>query len=416
MADEGPLIALVGSAIPRDDRGKAIDDPKKENEAKIRTACKALGRELAATSCRLIVYSSDPRYIEADVVSGYAEIAKTPGCIQFVRPKDDHKNFTEQDRESTRLLFHVQRGGSPDWEGSFFQSLKQADGVLLVSGGVYTLVGGHVAMSLGRPVAPIGAFGGMAGELRNYLTNFPSNLTPELADNEKQALSEFVERDDAAVTVVAGLKRRCEEVAASRRKRDEEEQQLKADLQAAQRQLAQRQNADQMERQVRWGAAVLGVMSLVLLVIGLGIQLSRVMSIALFMVVLATGGGLGACLRLTRPPSAGKPFTAMVFGAIAGAVFSLSYMLPHWMSNQTSNQADPFALGTTPSAQLRLVMTWLVALGGGLAADAVIDSLRRGAEQRALELNPAAPAGPSAAGAKGEAAAPGGREKNTGRS
>ena len=125
MADEGPLIALVGSAIPRDDEGSRVADAALE--AKIRGACKALGRALATAGCRLIVYSSDPFFIESDVVAGYAEIAaKTSGCIRFMRPENDHRNFAEQDDDRTRLLFHVQRDGSGDWEASFYQSLQQA--------------------------------------------------------------------------------------------------------------------------------------------------------------------------------------------------------------------------------------------------------------------------------------------------
>jgi hypothetical protein len=144
-----------------------------------------------------------------------------------------------------------------------------------------------------------------------------------------------------------------------------------------------------------------GVASLALFVIGLGVNLSRVTSIAVFMVALAVAGGLGACLRLTRAPGANNAFTAMVVGAVAGAVFSLSYMVPHWMSNH----AAPFALGTTPGAQVQLMMTWLVALGGGLAADAVIDSLRRGGEQRAQNLTATSSSAPL------QAAAGGGRRK-----
>jgi hypothetical protein len=412
MADEGLHIALVGSAVPKDEQGSVIDDPAGAQERKIREACKALGRALAATGCRLIVYSSEPEFIEADIVGGYAETAKTPGSIRFVCPEDNNKKFVEQDHDRTRPLFHVERDGSRDWEMSFYQTLEQADGVILVCGGRSTLIAGHVAMILGRPIAPIGVFNGAARKLRNHLVQ----IDPDLPQVEKQALSEF-DSGDAALVVVSGLRRRCEALAESRRQADEALQQLKAD----QQQLAQLKSAERDERDVRRGAILFGLVSAVLLVAGLGVELSRVVSIALFMAVLAAGGGLGACLRLTRPPGAGKPSTAIVFGAIAGAVFSLSYMVPHWMSSSTSGQADPFTLGTTPSASLRLVMTWLVALGGGLAADAVIDSLRSAADRRAQSAKLELPAAPSVAGAvraggaAGAAAAPATRKKNKGR-
>ena len=414
MADEGPLIALVGSAIPRDDKGERVVDPARE--AKIRAACKALGRALAAAHCRLIVYSSDPFFIEADVVAGYAEIAKTSGCIQFVRPENDNQNFAEQDDDRTRLLFHVQRDDSGDWEVSFYQSLEQADGVLLVCGGNSTLIAGHVAMIMERPIAPIGAFGGMARKLRNHL----QHVHPDLLQSEQQALSEF-DSGDAAVTVVAGLKRRCEEIAAAKRQRDEEVQRLAAAHQAAQQELAQLKSTAEMKRRVLWGVGVFGALSLALLAIGVGVHVPDFLSYALIMVVLAAGGGVGACLRLTRSAGDGDPQTAMVVGPIAGALCSLSYMLPSWTSKPES-----FELGTTSSARLWLVMTWIVAVGGGLAADAVIDSLRRGAEKRAQELKPVvatAGASPVAVDASAAAVSPvrpaaanarRGRKKNAG--
>lgn len=401
MVDEGPLIALVGSAIPRDDDGNDAVDPDKAREARIREACKALGRALADARCRLVVYSSDRYFIEADVIAGYAEVAKTQHCIQFVRPESDDKNFAEQDHDRTRLLFDVRRHDSQDWEVSFYRSLGEVDGVIFVSGGSSTLIAGHVAMTLGRPIAPISAFGGTARKLRNHLVRVQSNLS----QSELQALSEF-DSDDAAVTIAAGLKRRCEEVAAARQKRDEEMQRLEA----TERQLALLQDAARLERHVRWGMMGFGVASLALLALGRDVDPSGSAAIVVFMALLAAGGGLGACLRLTRVPSAGNPSTAMVVGAIAGAVCSLSYMLPHWMSNPNNS----FELGGVPSSRLWLLMTWLIALGGGLAADAVIDSLRRGGEKTAQELKPppAPGAAPAAAGVAPARAAQDGRKRS----
>jgi hypothetical protein len=409
MADEGPLIALVGSAIPRDDQGGQVDDPARE--ARIRAACMALGRALAGAGCRLLVYSSDPYFIEADVVAGYAAIAKTPGSIRFVRPEDDDRDFAEQGDKRTRPLFEVKRDDSQDWEVSFYRSLEEADGVLLLSGGSSTLIAGHVAMILGRPIAPIGAFGGMARKLRNHLVRVQSNV----GQSEQEALSEF-DGGDPAVAIVAGLKHRCEVVAAARRQKDEQAERLAAAHLAGQEELAQLKNTRAMRRQVLQGTTAFGVISLVLLAIGLGLQPSGFFAYGLILIVLAAGGGVGACLRLTRTSSGSDPSTAMVVGPIAGALCSLSYVIPHWMSSSAS-----FELGKMLGGWL--VMIWLVAVGGGLAADAVIDSLRRGAEKHAQEVKPSLLAGaaPAAVGAAAAAeaapaeATPDGRQKRAGR-
>jgi len=63
------LIAIVGSTnLERRDY-----DPPLRNREQAKLAAVELGRELAKAKHRILVYSSDPGYIEADVVRGYVE-------------------------------------------------------------------------------------------------------------------------------------------------------------------------------------------------------------------------------------------------------------------------------------------------------------------------------------------------------
>jgi hypothetical protein len=82
MAD--PLIATVGSADPARTN---YDAPIRYIEH-VTQAAQQLGRELAKAGYRILVYSSDTKYIEKDVVARYVASGKAkPESIQVRYPQ-----------------------------------------------------------------------------------------------------------------------------------------------------------------------------------------------------------------------------------------------------------------------------------------------------------------------------------------
>jgi hypothetical protein len=79
-----PWIAIVGSV----DATRCDYDPPLKNAALAKQAAEELGCELAKARYGLIVYTSDPAFIEADVVRGYIKSGSaTPKAIQIRFPQ-----------------------------------------------------------------------------------------------------------------------------------------------------------------------------------------------------------------------------------------------------------------------------------------------------------------------------------------
>src|SRR5438270_1351592 len=67
MPEQRPLVAIAGSI---DEERKDLDPPLR-NPNKAREAAQQLGQELRSAGYRLIVFSSAPAFVEAEVVRGY---------------------------------------------------------------------------------------------------------------------------------------------------------------------------------------------------------------------------------------------------------------------------------------------------------------------------------------------------------
>jgi hypothetical protein len=63
----GPLILIIGSA----DVSRSDYNPPLLNAAEAPGAAAKIGEALAKAGCRIVVFSSDPAYVEADVVRGF---------------------------------------------------------------------------------------------------------------------------------------------------------------------------------------------------------------------------------------------------------------------------------------------------------------------------------------------------------
>src|SRR5262245_12560266 len=124
-----PRVAIVGSV----DETRALDPPV-QNAAEARQACEELGRELANTGWDVVVYSAKSTFVEADFVRGYASAVGSAqrGSIHVHTPRSK-AGFDQFDDHPE--LFDIRADPSRDWEVSFYRSLAQCDGVLLVGGG-----------------------------------------------------------------------------------------------------------------------------------------------------------------------------------------------------------------------------------------------------------------------------------------
>ncbi|MFK4157007.1 hypothetical protein ACI2LV_34170 [Streptomyces fungicidicus] len=128
-------------------------------------ACRQLGRALAQAQCDLAVFSSKEKYIEAQVVRGYAEACTEEGQGRVVAYPPRHRSVDFTLPESSTVTVEVVRDTSGEWEVSYYRTLLSCDGVLMVGGGQSTRVAGTIALAQRIPVVPVATFGGGAEQV-----------------------------------------------------------------------------------------------------------------------------------------------------------------------------------------------------------------------------------------------------------
>ncbi|MEV1012779.1 hypothetical protein AB0I89_20315 [Micromonospora sp. NPDC049801] len=199
-----PLVAIAGSAQVNRSYSPAVRDPEAAP-----AAAAELGAELARQGCGIVVYSSDPDYLERDVVRGYVGSGRaTPGSILVRGRYQQDVDFEEAQRYPE--LFAVVPESTDDWEVSFYRSLLTADALLLVGGGRSTFIAGLIGLSRRIPVAAVAAFGGGAEKVWQRLNNERG-----VASEEEVALLARPWQSAAAGPIVTALRaqvrRRAEE-------------------------------------------------------------------------------------------------------------------------------------------------------------------------------------------------------------
>jgi hypothetical protein len=173
MAD--PLIAVIGSVQPA--RAAEI---KLRNAADGERAAENIGRALARQRCRIVAYSDAEQSVEHLVVRGYVDecrsnseikaFAGTPERIEVPYSANDGVPQFPEQKDVPELFFKFSPDRNPSWASSFYRSLSQVDGVILMGGSHSTYIAGTVAISHRKPVAPIFTFGGAAEELWKELS------------------------------------------------------------------------------------------------------------------------------------------------------------------------------------------------------------------------------------------------------
>ncbi len=238
-------IAVIGSI----DGSRTDLNPPLKNAAAGAGAARALGKALAEAEWPIMVYSSTPHFVEAYIVEGYAGNAKArDDSITMIYPRDRdpavHGEFPEQ---SVRpRLFNPCVDANPRWQASYYQSLPDVEGILIIGGGNATLTMGLVALANRMPVVSVAAFGGSGEEIWAMLTDKP---WIDAADRQEMGRASW--SDDRASGLVGSLQRQRDNLVRIQSKKDGLE--------------AKRQQ-DRNQRSVR--ALVFGVLSAALTLLG----------------------------------------------------------------------------------------------------------------------------------------------------
>jgi len=338
-ASEIPIVAIVGSA---------------KNGDKASAAAETLGRELAKAGFRILVYSSEPDFLECHVVRGYVASGIALRCSVEVRyPLHGVKPaFAEQ--STNRELFDWRPDHAPDWEMSFYQSLSEVQGVILIGGGPSTLIAGAVARGHQLAIVALPGFGGKAEQVWQNL-----RPGPDLANNDEISLMAHPDWTDqmGADCVKALTDQLARKAEIIRQKRLEEVRK---------------------ETSIRRHAVVAGLLFIAAFAM---VPISAwdkpvpwIVMAALF-VCPALAGISGATIRLvfdlrqgSVPLSPQSAITTGALGLIAGGIAGLLFI--------TAQMATATEPGALPKQAARLVpFCFLIGFTGGMTLDAVFRKL-----------------------------------------
>lgn len=190
-------FSIVGAADPgRNDPTRADAYKPEVRIDETRAIARALGAELAKRGHGLAVY--DAMFIEADAVAGYVSARPAPRrgepLIVISQPQDS--KFVPFKEEATHsALFERRADKSGLWEVSFYRSLIDSDGVILLGGGNSTSIAGQVAIGARIPVLALERTGGSATTV--WKTIAPGIDLPTIDEHARMAR-------DLSPDVVAG--------------------------------------------------------------------------------------------------------------------------------------------------------------------------------------------------------------------
>jgi hypothetical protein len=204
---------------------------------------------LAESEHPILVFSSSTDFLEAYVVEGYVQSGKAKEksiIMLYPRNKDPkiHGDFAEQSTQPR--LFDPRIDIHPRWEASYYQSLPDVEGLLLLGGGHATLVMGLMALANKTPIVSLATFGGNAEEIWAMMAD-----KPWIETVDRQEMGRGSWSDDRAPGLVASLARQ-------RAKLDEIQNEKEA--------VAQKRQQDRSQRS-RW-AVIYGVIAAALTALG----------------------------------------------------------------------------------------------------------------------------------------------------
>ena len=313
-----------------------------------------LGGALASAGFGLVVYLSDPDFMETYVVSGYvaAPGTRAPGSIRVRYPESQRGQVQFAAQATHAEAFDHRIFAGQDWEDPFYRSVAEADGVdavLLMAGGKSTLIAGYIAVARQLPVLAIDEFDGSARMIWAKLTStgYPSS-TSQPPDQ-----------------LVAWLRERC---AASGRQRTE-----------AQRKEAVYRRVTSERHRAAWAGAAFALL-LAVLYFGVAQPPSPAIYGYLMFMALVVAGATGALVRAVRwTARETAAATSLLLGAVAGLVVGLAYLVPQFVGAPGVLEAAPATVGATDKIQF--ISAMLVAFTAGIGFDTVFDRIRREAHE-----------------------------------
>jgi hypothetical protein len=352
-------IAIVGNVIAFEEkdareRSKAIADK--------------FGRQLANEGFHLVVYSSHPDSLERYVVTGYVSSGRaTHGSIQVhYGTKKCHIDFPEAQNHLN--VFRWEPDASQDWEISFYKSLYQVDGMLILGGARSTLIAGLIGIAQRTPLVVLRATGGSAETVWAQLESRDALLT-----HEQCAFLGGPHWDSAAIEKAVGLFN----IQAETLKRRAEEKEAAAAM------------SNPQGRRNSTAAIVLLVVSLLVLVVSVTRIIQEKVVLACFLLLgPLVAGAAGATIRSLadlggeRAASTTRSlYQKATLGLAAGAIASLLAIGPQLLNEShlpediklTQQQKDEVRRDQyTALTPLALITASLV----GFAADRFYDKWR----------------------------------------
>jgi hypothetical protein len=389
-----PLVAVVGG----------FRDLNEADVEQAKLVATAIGAELAKAGFNLVVYSSDPTFLDPYVVSGYvAALPPGGGGLIYVRYSQLQRGevkFPEEEKNAD-LFLHDPFPGD-DWETPFYKSLADEDGVdavLLMAGGKSTLIAGQIALARRVPVLLVHSFAGASAGIWRQLALG--------ADNQGVYWNAGKPSESAKQ-----LTDRCSE---RTRLRDE----------ATKREKAYRDIINRDRNAVFAGIAFVIFMGLVWY--GMAPIATRGHYAFLMLAGAAAAGATGSLLRgVIGATTDTNALASCVLGLVAGLVVGAAYLVPQWVSNMamlegfldsgavpvdalsengTSSSASlttaDTALAQSESAReknlvssgpvkgedkIQFIAASIVALTAGIGCDAVFARLRKEARELPVSL------------------------------
>jgi hypothetical protein len=344
-------IAIAGS-IDMSRSDLSISRPEIATES-----AKQIGRALADKGFGIVVYSSDAEFIERHVVAGYVSSDNVqPESIWVIYPRGSVQPvFPEQKQRPTAFRFKLDQ--DLNWEVSFYRSVYNCDGMLLIGGGQSTLVAGVLCVTRGIPLVCLEGYGGAGSKVWGLLSPSEQRIT----DEEKTLMGEVNDSFEWAAKVVASIDAQRERIDSAKR-------------------LLERQG------KARWrGTLLQGFVSvialgsaLVLFVVTWDANLSRSVLLTALVAAPALAGTSGSMLRAVwetlavpnRPLTQSAALVALL-GSAAGTISGLLYVVAQLTA------LVPGAHGELPSVAGRLVpFALLTGFLAGFATDAFFRKLQ----------------------------------------
>lgn len=302
-----------------------------------RTMAELLGTELAKRGYGIIVYTGD--FIERDVVRGFVKAAEQKRSIRviFASNQKGPEGFLEY--AGHKALFDPRVDDSPDWEVSFYGSLMQAYGVVLVGGARSSLITGVLAMTYRIPVLALQAYGGSGEKIWKTLATGRGLAT-------KDEVNDMAQRDADMIPRWVEL---------------------------LERQSAIRQKELRQASGTRWAVGAGALVLAWMLTLPLGYCLLPAQPdtagiqpvLFLFLLFLAPmlSGASGATVRMLIPDAGTPTARTTALGMAAGAIAGVLYVVSHLIAN--------------PKPQSFPILVITVAFGfiAGLTFDAVFKRL-----------------------------------------